>query len=91
MNVVVFLRTYLPGYRAGGPILSVAGILDIEAAADVLVVTSNRDLGTNGPYEGLEGGGTRVVRGRKVLYVRSLLRDLAQVRSAAREAKPNFY
>lgn len=91
MNVVVLLRTYLPGYRAGGPILSVADILDIEATSDFLVVASNRDIGTDGPYEGLEGGGTRVVRGRKVLYVRSLLRDLAQVRSAAREAKPNFY
>jgi glycosyltransferase involved in cell wall biosynthesis len=49
--VLVLLSHYLPGYKAGGPIRSIANI--VEALGDELdfrVVTSDRDIGSDVPF-----------------------------------------
>ena len=49
--VLVLLSHYLPGYKAGGPIRSIANI--VEALGDELdfrVVTSDRDIGGDTPF-----------------------------------------
>jgi len=52
-----------PGYRGGGPVRSVAAIVDTVAPpVEVVLVTSDRDLGDAAPYAEVPGGWTR--RGR---------------------------
>lgn len=49
-------RSFEPGFRAGGPIRSLARIVDtLPADVELLLVTNDRDLGCREPYDGLSG------------------------------------
>jgi len=51
-KILVFSDWYLPGYKAGGPIQSVANIVGhLKNDFDFHIVTSDRDLHSNTPYE----------------------------------------
>lgn len=50
---LVFSGSFFPGYKGGGPVKSVARILESASSARVLLITSDRDLGDERPYEGL--------------------------------------
>ncbi|MGY1681922.1 glycosyltransferase [Geodermatophilus sp. SYSU D01176] len=68
-HVLVWTSYFEPGFRGGGPIRSLARILD-SAPADTraTVVTRDRDLGDTEPYPGLSGRWT--TRGpHRVFYV----------------------
>jgi len=55
--VLVFVRYYLPGYRAGGPIRTIANMIDrLGDSFEFKVVTSDRDLGDSKAYPGVETG-----------------------------------
>lgn len=59
-HVLVTSQYFEPGYRAGGPIRSVARIIDTApAGADITLLTSDRDLGDTTPYPGLSGTWTQ--------------------------------
>src|SRR5664280_2522415 len=68
-RVLVTCATFEPGYRGGGPVRSVAQIIDSAPAdLDILLVTRDRDLGSDEPYPGLSG--RWISRGRaKVFYL----------------------
>ncbi len=54
-KILIFIDWFLPGYKAGGPIRSVANI--IEHLADVFefyIVTSDRDFSSETPYKIIE-------------------------------------
>jgi glycosyltransferase involved in cell wall biosynthesis len=53
-RILTFLRHYLPGYRSGGPIRTIASM--VEALGDeyeFLIVTRDRDSLDSGPYRGV--------------------------------------
>jgi glycosyltransferase involved in cell wall biosynthesis len=55
-RVLAFTDTFVPGYKAGGPIKSMVQILkNLPASVKVTLVTSDRDRGDSAPYEGLSG------------------------------------
>jgi glycosyltransferase involved in cell wall biosynthesis len=50
-KILLFIDWYLPGYKAGGPIRSVANLIEkLCDEFDLKVVTCNSDLGDNIPY-----------------------------------------
>ncbi|MBV1899522.1 MAG: glycosyltransferase [Cycloclasticus sp.] len=50
-RVLVFVHYYLPGYKAGGPLRTIANMADhLAEEVEFLIVTSDRDLGDSGPY-----------------------------------------
>ncbi|HEX8833640.1 MAG TPA: glycosyltransferase [Abditibacteriaceae bacterium] len=54
-RVLVLTPWYLPGYKAGGPIPSVANIvLALKDEHDFSIVTTDRDHGETKPYPGIE-------------------------------------
>lgn len=54
-HVLICIDWYLPGYKAGGPIRSVANLVDaLHEEYDFSIVTTDRDLGDKEPYEGIE-------------------------------------
>jgi len=65
-RVLVTSAGFEPGFRGGGPIRSLAGVVDtISENTDLYLITRDRDLGASGPYPGLSGqwirrGGARV-------------------------------
>jgi glycosyltransferase involved in cell wall biosynthesis len=50
------MPTFLPGYKAGGPIKSMVNLLNaLPDSITLMLVTSDRDLGDAEPYEGVSG------------------------------------
>jgi hypothetical protein len=55
-KVLVTCAVFEPGFRGGGLIRSVAGIIDtVPDGIDVSMVTRDRDLGSSEPYPWLSG------------------------------------
>lgn len=56
LRVLMTCGYFEPGFRAGGPIRSVARIIDTTPNnVDLTVLTSDRDVGATEPYAGLSG------------------------------------
>ena len=54
-KILVFVDWYLPGYKAGGPIRSVANIVNsLSDELDFSIVTRNTDYLETSPYHGIE-------------------------------------
>ena len=55
--ILVFVRFYLPGYRAGGPVRSVSNLVQaLGEEYDFRVVCLDRDLGAKEPYPNISIG-----------------------------------
>lgn len=52
--ILTFVGNYLPGYKAGGILRSIANLVDnLSNCADFWIVTRDRDLGDHEPYSGI--------------------------------------
>lgn len=55
--VLIFTRHYLPGFRAGGPIRSIANLVErLGDEFEFRIVTSDRDMGDAAKYPRVTGG-----------------------------------
>ena len=53
-KILIFVDWFTPGYKAGGPIRSVSNLIDhLADEIDFYIVTSDRDLGDQNPYENI--------------------------------------
>jgi glycosyltransferase involved in cell wall biosynthesis len=69
-RILTFADYYLPGYRAGGPVRTLANMTDqLGREFSFLVVTRDRDLGEDRPYAGIEPGRWQRVGNADVLYL----------------------
>ena len=51
-KILIFNRCYIPGYKAGGPIRSIANLVDrLADEFDFYIITRDRDSGDSGPYD----------------------------------------
>ena len=69
-KILIVIGCYLPGYKAGGPIRSIANM--IELLGDEFkfsVITADRDLGENEPYPGIQPGLWNPVGKAQVRYL----------------------
>ncbi len=54
-KILIFIDWFLPGYKAGGPIRSVANIVDsLHNNFEFHIITSDRDLGDKSSYDNIE-------------------------------------
>ena len=68
--ILTFVRYYLPGYRSGGPIRSVANL--VERLGDEFcfrIVTRDRDAGDESPYPNIARGNWNQIGKAQVLYL----------------------
>ena len=50
-KILIITDHYLPGYKAGGPIVSIQGIVDIvKEIANIIIITKDRDFGDLNQY-----------------------------------------
>jgi glycosyltransferase involved in cell wall biosynthesis len=67
-KVLILANYYTPGFRGGGPIVSIANIVDcLGDDLDFYVLTTDRDLGSTAPYEGIKVN-TWVKSGKAQVY-----------------------
>ena len=68
--ILIFLNRYLPGYRAGGPIQTVANMMAaLGDRYDFHIVTTDRDFGDTDPYPGTRHGEWMTVGKARVRYL----------------------
>jgi glycosyltransferase involved in cell wall biosynthesis len=69
-RILVTADWYLPGYKAGGPIRSIAGLVEgLGDELDLRIVTRDRDLGDAAPYPGVPAGSWTRTGAASVLYL----------------------
>ncbi|MGD9636908.1 MAG: glycosyltransferase [Lautropia sp.] len=80
MRILTSVHFYLPGYKAGGPVRSLANLVE-QTGRDFsfLVVTCDRDLGDSRPYPGVDLSGWNEVKGAQVAYVAPTLSGLLRL------------
>jgi glycosyltransferase involved in cell wall biosynthesis len=68
--ILTAIDHYLPGFKGGGPIRSIANLIEwLGDEFDFSVVTRDRDLLDSRPYEGVSAGMWHRVRKARVLYL----------------------
>lgn len=69
-KILIFSQYYLPGFKAGGPITSVANMVErLSEYFDFYIVTSDRDFGDNHPYKNIKYGTWNEVGKAQVFYL----------------------
>lgn len=69
-RILVVLDYYLPGYKSGGPIRTIANVVErLGDEFEFYIVTSDRDFGDRHPYPGIVVGSWQQVGKARVLYL----------------------
>ena len=69
-SVIIFLQYYLPGVKAGGPIRSIANLVDVLGKeVRFRIVTSDRDIKDRLPYRGIARNHWLHVGNAEVIYL----------------------
>lgn len=68
-TVLLFAACYLPGNKAGGPVRSIANLVEILGDTfDFRIITADRDLGDSVPYENIVADAWNQVGKARVFY-----------------------
>lgn len=91
-KILLFADWYEPGYRAGGPIRSCVNFSGhMRTEYEVYVFTSDRDLGSTGPYEGIRRDEwQQKEEGLHVYYCSTEELSWKNIRMHIRELAPDF-
>ena len=81
IKIFIFAGCYLPGYKAGGPIRSLANMVDrLGAEFEFKIVTADRDFDDAKPYPGIKVDGWNRVGKADVFYMSQKNRSLSDFR-----------
>jgi len=69
-SILTFTGGYLPGFKGGGPIRTIASLVEILGEEfDFKIVTLDRDFGSNAPYTGINENIWQKVGKAEVFYI----------------------
>lgn len=69
-NIAIFCDYFLPGFRSGGLVRSVAAVIEaLKNEASITIITRNHDLGVKTPYKNITSDAITEVEGCRVLYL----------------------
>jgi glycosyltransferase involved in cell wall biosynthesis len=91
-SILIFTDWYLPGYKAGGPIRSIAGFVNLLANHfNLFLFTSDRDLGELKSYNQVNlNEWINQKNGSKVFYATPDNLTLKRIRKITKEVNPDF-
>ncbi len=70
MIILALVNMYLPGYKSGGPLQSVANLTErLEEGFQIRIITTDRDYGDSRPYPSVRPGEWQRVGRAQVLYL----------------------
>ena len=76
-RILVLTSCYLPGYKAGGPVRSISGMIQsLGDEFEFRVLTLDHDLGDRQPYPGVVRGAWTPVGKAQVMYLPTKLTRL---------------
>lgn len=83
--ILIVVGNYLPGFKAGGILRSVANIVDhLHDRFDFLVITRDRDVGDERPYADLAAGQWLTAGNAKVFYLAPTSAGMAELAAIAK-------
>lgn len=75
--ILCFVEYYIPGYRAGGPVRSIAQLVEqLGHEFEILIVTRDRDVSDKNPYPQIKVDSWNKVGKAQVFYASSKTSDL---------------
>ena len=84
--ILIFVGCYLPGFRAGGPIRTIANLVEsLGDEFDFRIITSDRDLGEKKPYSSVKINEFNEVGKAKVFYASLKMMSLGNLRKLIRD------
>lgn len=90
VKVLICIEHYLPGWRAGGPLRSVASMVErLGNQIEFSIVTRNHDCGVVEPYRGIKAGFWEQVGKARVLYCAGGELSLRRLLHMANEVAPD--
>jgi glycosyltransferase involved in cell wall biosynthesis len=85
MKVLTFMDWYLPAFRAGGPIRTMANLIgQLADEVEFLVVTRDRDLGEDRPFDGIAPRAWTEVSRAQVCYLTPAQQGLVAIAGICR-------
>ncbi len=89
--VLVFISTYLPGFKAGGPIRSISNLISaLGDEFDFRVVTTDRDFLSNRAYENVTHDVWSCLGKAKVLYLQPQAITLKRIKTILKSVDANY-
>lgn len=86
--ILTFTAFYLPGYLGGGPIRSIANMVErLSDDYEFLIFTTDRDLGDQCPYQGVNVDAWNQVGKARVFYASPSTRTLRGITKLLQESK----
>ena len=80
VGVLAFTGHYLPGYKGGGPIKTIANLLaNTSKEVKYSLITKDRDLGDTEPYTTVQPGQWNQVNGTPVFYSQTGIKGFIQI------------
>jgi glycosyltransferase involved in cell wall biosynthesis len=90
LRILAVVDYYLPGYKGGGPAVSVSRLVGrLSDRADFSLFTRDRDLGDTEPYEGIQAGEWFQKDGVSHFYARPDQLNVRGMLQAIRHARPD--
>lgn len=88
--VLVFVRHYLPGFRAGGPVRTLSNMVArLGGDFDFRIVTLDRDFGDVAPFSGFAARGWSALGNAMVIYLSPEAVSVRSVAQIIQELKPH--
>lgn len=89
--VLAFMKHYLPGFRFGGPVRTLANMVEaLGDEVDFRIVTTDRDMLDREPYPGIAAGTWMPVGKASVQYVPRSRQTPCEWRRLIRETRPEL-
>lgn len=88
-KILIFIDWYLPGYKAGGQIPSVAAIVNLlHQDAECFIVTSDRDEGDLLPYSNMQFNKWIKIQHTKIIYLSPEKQNFVRYKKIISEINP---
>jgi glycosyltransferase involved in cell wall biosynthesis len=87
-SILIFIDWFLPGYKAGGPIQSVANLVAcFKTEFDISIVTSDRDLGDTESYANISLNQWIQKEGHRIMYLSPNYQTFSKLKSIFSETQ----
>ncbi len=89
-KLLIFVDWFVPGYKAGGQIRSCANLaFALQDVMEIFVVTTDRDMGDEEPYQNVRTDGWITENNIRVLYLSPQKRGFKSIQSIIRSVRPD--
>ncbi len=88
-NILVFIDWYLPAYKAGGPVKSIAALVfHLKEEFNFYIITSNKDLFSTEPHQNIKSNNWNLLpNGEQVFYFSDDYFSLKNLQTVLKEIK----